>query len=443
MTKMLIKNCDALSFASGKAEVIANQDILIKDKKIEAIDKTRTFPVSLDTEVIDGAGLLAVPGFMNTHAHTPMVLFRNLAEDVSQKDWFNEYIWPMESNLTEEDVYWGMLLGMAEMIESGVTSVADHYFYVDQIARAVDIAGMRANLVWAVFGHEGEKKLDQTVDFINAYQGSAGGRITTWLGPHAPYTTGPEFLKLSAQKAAKNNVGIHIHVSETTNQVALSLKEFGITPVKMLKETGIMDIPTILGHCLYPQDDDFEILASSPTGVAQAPRTYLKHGSGLAPILKYLELGIPIGLATDGAASNNTMDIMEQMRLLPMYVKYKASDPTVMPLPQVVDIAFRGSAKVLKQEGKLGELKPGMFADITLIRQDGLHMTPRANPLAALVYCARATDVDTVMCDGKILMKNRKLLTIDKEAVRKEVQGRLARLSRRVPNARIAYYPTL
>jgi 5-methylthioadenosine/S-adenosylhomocysteine deaminase len=443
MTKMLIKNCDALSFASGKAEVIANQDILIKDKKIEAIDKTRTFPVSLDTEVIDGAGLLAVPGFMNTHAHTPMVLFRNLAEDVSQKDWFNEYIWPMESNLTEEDVYWGMLLGMAEMIESGVTSVADHYFYVDQIARAVDIAGMRANLVWAVFGHEGEKKLDQTVDFINAYQGSAGGRITTWLGPHAPYTTGPEFLKLSAQKAAKNNVGIHIHVSETANQVALSLKEFGITPVKMLKETGIMDIPTILGHCLYPQDDDFEILASSPTGVAQAPRTYLKHGSGLAPILKYLELGIPIGLATDGAASNNTMDIMEQMRLLPMYVKYKASDPTVMPLPQVVDIAFRGSAKVLKQEGKLGELKPGMFADITLIRQDGLHMTPRANPLAALVYCARATDVDTVMCDGKILMKNRKLLTIDKEAVRKEVQGRLARLSRRVPNARIAYYPTL
>ena len=443
MTNILIKNCDALSFANGKAEVIANQDILIKDKKIEAVEKTGSLPVTPDTDIFDAGGLLAVPGFMNTHSHTPMVLFRNLAEDVSQKDWFNEYIWPMESNLTEEDVYWGMLLGMAEMIESGVTSVADHYFYVDHIARAVESAGMRANLVWAVFGHEGEKKLDQTVDFINAFQGSADGRITTWLGPHAPYTTGPEFLKLSAQKAAKNNVGIHIHVSETANQVALSMKEFGITPVKMLKETGVLDIPTILGHCLYPQDDDFDILASSPTGVAQAPRTYLKHGSGLAPILKYLELGIPIGLATDGAASNNTMDIMEQMRLLPMYVKYKASDPTVMPLQQVVDIAFRGSAKVLKQEGKLGELKPGMFADITMIRQDGLHMTPKANPLAALVYCARATDVDSVMCDGKFLMKNRKLLTIDKEAVKKEVQGRLYRLSQRVPNARIAYYPTL
>jgi 5-methylthioadenosine/S-adenosylhomocysteine deaminase len=443
MSEKLIQNCDTLIFAPGKAEVISNQDILVNENKITAVGKTGSLIVSPDAEVIDAAGLMAVPGFMNTHAHTPMVLFRNLAEDVSQKEWFNDYIWPMESNLTEEDVYWGMLLGMAEMIENGVTSVADHYFNVDHIARAVESAGMRANLVWAVFGHQGEKKLDETVDFINRWQGGADGRITTWLGPHAPYTTSPEFLKLSAQKAAKNNVGIHIHVSETANQVALSLKEFGITPVKMLKETGVLDVPTILGHCLYPQDDDFDLLASAPTGVAQAPRTYLKHGSGLAPIQKYLELGIPVGLATDGAASNNTMDIMEQMRLLAMFVKYKASDPTVMPLDQVVDIAFRGSAKVLKQEGKLGELKAGMLADITLIRQDGLHMTPRANPLAALVYCARATDVETVLCDGKVLLRNKKLLTIDKEAVRKEVQGRLNRLSQRVPGARIAFYPTL
>jgi 5-methylthioadenosine/S-adenosylhomocysteine deaminase len=443
MAQKLIKNCDTLSFTIGGAEVVSGQDILVSGNTIEAVGDTGSLQYSPEIEVIEAVGLMAVPGFMNTHAHTPMVLFRNLAEDVSQKEWFNDYIWPMESNLTEEDVYWGMQLGMAEMIENGVTSVADHYFDVDHIARAVQDAGMRANLVWAVFGHQGEKKLDETVDFINRWQGGASGRITTWLGPHAPYTASPEFLKLAAKKAAKNNVGIHIHVSETANQVALSLKEFGITPVKMLKETGVLDVPTILGHCLYPQDDDFEILAAAPTGIAQAPRTYMKHGSGLAPILKYLELGIPIGLATDGAASNNTMDIMEQMRLLPMFVKYQASDPTIMPMHQVVDIAFRGSAKVLKHEGKLGEIKAGMLADITLIRQDGLHMTPRANPLAALIYCARATDVDTVLCDGKVLMRGRKLLTIDKEAIRKEVQSRLSRLSQRVPNARIAYYPTL
>jgi 5-methylthioadenosine/S-adenosylhomocysteine deaminase len=371
-----------------------------------------------------------------------MVLFRNLAEDVSQKDWFNEYIWPMESNLTDEDVYWGMMLGMAEMIENGVTSVADHYFAVDQIAKAVESAGMRANLVWAVFGHQGEEKLDETIEFIQQWQGAANGRITTWLGPHAPYTCPPDFLKLTAQKAAKNEVGIHIHVSETENQVVLSLKEHGITPVQMLKVTGVLDVPTILAHTLHPREEDYSILAEADAGIPQAPRTYMKHGDGLAPILRYRELSIPVGLATDGAASNNTMDIMEQMRLLAMFVKYKASDSTVMPLDEVVDIAFRGSAKVFRHEGRLGEIKAGMLADIALIRQDGLHMAPKSNPLSALVYCARATDVDTVLCDGKVLMHGRKLLTIDKEEVKREVQSRLGRLSQRVPNNRIAFYPT-
>jgi 5-methylthioadenosine/S-adenosylhomocysteine deaminase len=348
----------------------------------------------------------------------------------------------MESNLTEEDVYWGMMLGIAEMIENGVTCEADHYFYVDQIAKAVQTTGIRANLVWAVFGHEGEKKLDQTVDFINRWQGKAEGRITTWLGPHAPYTTSPEFLKLSAKKAAQNNVGIHIHVSETIDQVEMSLKEFGITPVKMLKEAGVLELPTILAHCLFPRNDDFDILQGSPTGIAQAPRTYMKHGMGLAPIDEYLKRGIPFGLATDGAASNNTLDIMEQMRLMALFAKYKAGDPTCMPLEQVVDIAFRGSAKVMKMDGKIGELRPGMLADITLIRQDGVHMTPQVNPLAALVYTARGSDVDTVLCNGKVLLRNKKLTTINKVEVQKEVQSRVNRLSQRVPGKSIAYYPT-
>jgi 5-methylthioadenosine/S-adenosylhomocysteine deaminase len=442
MNGILIKNCDALSFTSGKAEVLPKQDILIRDNKIEAVGQTGSLVFNPDAEVIDANGLLAVPGFINTHAHTPMVLFRNLAEDVSQKDWFNEYIWPMESNLTDEDVYWGMMLGMAEMIENGVTSVADHYFAVDQIAKAVESAGMRANLVWAVFGHQGEEKLDETIEFIQQWQGAANGRITTWLGPHAPYTCPPDFLKLTAQKAAKNEVGIHIHVSETENQVVLSLKEHGITPVQMLKVTGVLDVPTILAHTLHPREEDYSILAVADAGIPQAPRTYMKHGDGLAPILRYRELGIPVGLATDGAASNNTMDIMEQMRLLAMFVKYQAADSTVMPLDEVVDIAFRGSAKVFRHEGRLGEIKAGMLADIALIRQDGLHMAPKSNPLSALVYCARATDVDTVLCDGKVLMRGRKLLTIDKEEVKREVQSRLGRLSQRVPNNRIAFYPT-
>ncbi len=197
-----------------------------------------------------------------------------------------------------------------------------------------------------------------------------------------------------------------------------------------------------MGHCVYPHEDEYYILAAANTGVAVAPRTYMKHGTGLAPIDKYWELGIPFGLATDGAASNNTMDIMEQMRLMALYSKYKSGDPTQMPISQVVDIAFRGSAKVIQQQNKIGELKPGLLADIALLRQDGMHATPKSDPLAALVYCLRATDVDTVLCNGKVLMRGRQLLTLDKERIRKEVQSRLQRLSQRVPSARIAYYPT-
>jgi 5-methylthioadenosine/S-adenosylhomocysteine deaminase len=169
----------------------------------------------------------------------------------------------------------------------------------------------------------------------------------------------------------------------------------------------------------------------------------MKHGSTLPPVLRYRELGIAAGLATDGAASNNTMDIMEQMRLLPMFVKYQEAECTVLPMHEVVDIAFRGSARVLRMGDKLGELKPGMLADIALIRLDGTHNTPRTDPLAALIYSARATDVDTVLCDGKVLMRGRKLLTIDKERVCKEVQSRVGRLSKRLPDSAIAFYPTL
>lgn len=441
MEKKIIKNCDLLSFEKGKAEILIGQDILIEGNKIQAIGAAGALKHEPNIETIAADGLLAVPGFINTHAHVPMVLIRNQAEDVTTTEWFNDYIWPMESNLTEEDVYWGAQLGIAEMIENGVTCVADHYFYVDRIAEVVEQSGIRANLAWVVFGHEGEEKVDQTIEFIHRWQGKADGRITTWLGPHAPYTTSPEFLAMCAKKAKEIDVGIHIHVSETAPQVELSLKEFGITPVKMLQEAGVFEVPTILGHCKFPQGGDFDILAAADTGVAQAPKTYLKHAMGMAPIGQYIERSIPIGLATDGAASNSTLDIMEQMRLMAMFAKYIAEDPTQMPLDQVVDIAFRSSAKVMHLEDQIGELKPGLLADIALLRQDGLYTVPKANPLAALIYCMSASDVDTVLCNGKVLMQNRQLLTLDREKIKNEVQSRMQRLSQRVPGDRIAFYP--
>lgn len=441
MVDLLIHGCDILRVEKGQTYLDLNQDIQIEGNRIAGVGPSAGAPPEGAALVIEARGMLAIPGLMNTHAHVPMVLFRGLAEDVSVEAWFNDYIWPLESNLTPEDVYWGALLGMAEMIEGGVTSVADHYFAMDQVAQAAIDAGMRANLSWAIFEHEGPAKLDLTSRFVQDWQGKGGGRITTWLGPHAPYTCGPEYLRLCAERAAELGVGIHIHVSETEGQVRLSQEQYGKTPVQALADSGVLDVPTILAHCLYPSDEDIALLATKNAGVAHAPKTYLKLGMGMVDLEGFRRAGVPVGLATDGVVSSNTLDILEQMRLMALAQKHEYQDSTRFPLDEALEIAFQGSAKVLHREADLGALWPGKQADIALLRQDGLHAFPRYNPAANLVYSTRTNDVDTVICDGKVLMQGGKLLTIDKAEIKRQVSSRLERLSQRVPGNRIATYP--
>ena len=380
MTDILIRNCDVLQIKNHKAEILVGQDISVSGKNITAIAPTSSEIPQDVHKIIEAGHKLAIPGLINTHAHVPMVLFRGLAEDISVVSWFNDYIFPLESNLTPEDVYWGAMLGIAEMIEGGVLHVADHYFAMDEVAQAVSDSGIRANLSWAVFGHEGETKLDQTCEFIERWQGKADGRITTWLGPHAPYTTGPDFLKLSAQKAKKLGVGVHIHVSETAEQVQMSLDQYGMTPVKMLEETGILESPTLLAHCAHPTEEDLKLLTGKRVGVAHAPKTYMKLGSGVAPALKFRAAGIPLGLATDGAASSNTLDILEQLRIMVLAQKNITGDPTQMPVAEALEIAFQGGADVLQMSDRLGALEPGKLADIVLVRQGWAACFPTPRP---------------------------------------------------------------
>jgi 5-methylthioadenosine/S-adenosylhomocysteine deaminase len=441
MTDLIIHNCDILHMEPGRSWVDLQQDIHIAGQHITRIGPSGVDDRSPETKVIDASGMLAVPGLINTHAHVPMVLFRGLAEDVSVETWFNDYIWPLESNLTPEDVYWGALLGIAEMIEAGVTSVADHYFAMDQVSQAVCDSGIRANLVWAVFGHEGPEKLEHTCRFVEAWQGKCDQRITTWLGPHAPYTTSPDFLRLSARRAAELGVGIHIHVSETASQVRMSLEQYGVTPVRQLEEAGVLEVPTILAHCAHPTQEDIGILTGKPTGIAHAPKTFLKLGAGIVTLRQFREAGISVGLASDGAASNNTLDILEQMRLMALTQKHLASDPMEMPVAEALEIAFQGGAQVMRMDQQLGEIAAGKLADIALLRQDGMHVFPRYNPAANLVYSSRSADVDTVICNGKVLMRGKELLTIDKAEVKRQVNQRLQRLSQLVPEKRIAIYP--
>lgn len=442
MIDLLIQGCDVLRVERSNTWIDTGQDIEISGNRILSIHPTKDILLGDVRKVVKANGMLAIPGLMNTHAHVSMVLFRGMVEDITLPSWFNDYIWPLESNLTPEDVYWGTLLGIAEMIENGVTSVADHYFAMDEVARAVDEAGIRANLSWAIFGHEGSTKLDQTSEFIKNWQGKADGRITTWLGPHAPYTTGPEFLKLSALRAKELGVGIHTHVSETKEQLEICLRENNITPIQMLEDAGVFEVPTLLAHCRFVTDNDLTLLAKKTTGIAVSPKTYLKMGEPTVLLKKYIDAGIPLGLATDGAASSNSLDILEQLRMMVLTQKEVANDPTYMTIADALFIAFQGSSQVLHLSAELGTLEAGRFADIVLLRQDGVHTFPRYNPAANLIYSSRSSDVNMVICNGKILLQDGQLTTIDKEQVKREINNRLTRLSKKVPNKRLATYPT-
>ena len=443
MYDLLIRNCHALvPDKDGLPTVARRQDIIVDDGKIVDVQPTDPLLAGQAHEVIEADQMLAMPGLINAHAHVPMVIFRGLAEDISIERWFNEFMWPLESNLTEEDVYWGMLLGLVEMIEAGVTTVADHYFFMDRAACAVEEAGTRAALGWAVFADRGYDALDETAAFVERWQGQADGRITTWMAPHSPYTCDDDFLKATVAHARRLGVGIHIHAAEEMGQTKASLQKRGITPIQVLEKTGILEEQTLIAHGCGIIASDIELLKqyAGHVGVAHAPKTYLKLGMGLTPINDLREAGVAVGLATDGAVSNNTLDIFESLRLMAMLQKHEARNPEVMTIPQALDIATRGSAAAIGMSGKLGVLSAGYVADFILLDVTGSHYQPLHSLTASLVYNSRACDVQTVIVGGQILMRDRQLLTLDKEKIIAEVARSMERLARRIPEKRIQVY---
>lgn len=437
---LLIRNARVLQVPSDhEVRILDNRDILIEGARIAAIQPAVTETRGV-TDTIDANGRLVMPGLINCHSHVPMVIFRGLAEDVSLERWFNDYMWPLESNLREEDVYWGMLLGLAEMIEAGVTCVADHYFYMDRAAEAVQQAGTRAALGWAVFGNQGLEALNRTADFCRRWNGAAEGRITTWMAPHAPYTCDDDFLRASARKAEELGVGIHIHVAETRGQTEAHLKKRGVTPIRLLDDLGLLKRPAILAHAVGATDEDIRLLADRPAGVAHCPKTYLKLAMGIAPVVAMRCAGVAVGLGTDGAVSNNTLDVWESMRLMAMLQKEYCGAPEVMTLAETLWVATRESARVVGLADKIGAVEPGYLADLIIVDLSGPHHQPLHSIPASLVYAARASDVQTVIVNGRVVMRDRQILTFDKAEIIREVGRSLERLSRRVPSSRIQVY---
>ena len=412
--------------------------------RITSIRPTSDGP-SNAAEVIDAHGQVLMPGLVNTHAHAAMTFLRGSAEDVTVGSWFNDYIWPMEVNVGANDVYVGTLVAAAEMIESGVTTFVDHYFFMEDAARAVIESGVRANLGWAFFSSQGSAGFEQSASFAEQWHGAAGGRITTSLAPHSPYTCNDDDLRASADAARRIGVRVHTHAAEDIHQTEVSIAERGLTHTEILEQTGVLDAGVIIAHGNGLIDRDVVLLGAhrDRVGVTHGPKGYLKFALGpLTPIRDLLAAGVPVGYCTDGPASNNTMDILESMRFAGCSQKQWNGDSTWFTTALALHLAGPGSAAVAGQSGELGELRVGARADVILVDVSGFHCQPVHDLAAALVYSVRASDVQTTIVDGKVLMRDRQLLTIDRTALLAEFRARAGEITDRSHGRTLQDYPT-
>ncbi|MDL2280453.1 amidohydrolase [Selenomonadales bacterium OttesenSCG-928-I06] len=418
MSGILLKNGQVL-LPNGEVEL---SDVYVVGSEIKKIGLDLQ---EKNAEIIDCQDKLITPGFIDAHGHMAMTLFRSYGDDLNLMDWLNLKIWPAEAKLTGEDVYWGTMLAVAEMIKSGTTTAADMYFFMDEVARAVDESGFRASLSRGITSTEG---LKQNEELFNNFHNSADGRITVMLGPHAIYTCSLDFLKETIKMAEKLNCPIHIHVSETTIEVENCMKEHGRSPVEVLDSIGLFEVPTLAAHCVHMSDKDIQIMAEKNVKVAHNPGSNMKLASGVAPVPKMLAANMCVALATDGASSNNNLNMLHEIRLAALLHKVYNLDPLAVPAKTALSMATRSGAEALNL-GKVGELKEGYKADITIFNTTDVHWCPKHDLRSLLVYAGNSSDVDTVIINGKKVLSNKKLLTIDEERVVFEANRRAFKLT--------------
>ena len=374
-------------------------------------------------EVIDGRNHLAVPGWVNAHTHVAMTLFRSYADDMALMDWLQNRIWPLEARLDGRAVYWGSLLGIAEMIRTGTTCFADMYFFMEETAKAAADSGIRAVLSRGLTGSsvaDGAARLEENTQLYKTWNGAQNGRITVMFGPHAPYTCSPDYLKSVIVRARELGAEIHMHLSETAGEVADCRKQYGKSPIALMEELGMFDGGTLAAHCVHVDEEDMDIMARHGVRVAHNPQSNLKLASGIAPVARMLEKGITVGLGTDGASSNNNLDMLEEVRLAAMLAKTQSGDPKAVPASQALAMGTWMGAEAVGLKN-LGKLEVGQKADVVLYNMASPAWYPRHDRTSLLVYAGSSADVDTVLVDGNILLRKGELTTIDLEKVTAEV----------------------
>ena len=434
--KILLKNMDVISSDTDNM-LLKNAYVAITDDIITTVSTREEDVANFEPDkVFQGTKFLAMPGLVNAHTHTPMTILRNYADDLALEDWLFNHIFPAEAKLTPEDIYWGSMLAMAEMIRTGTTSFADMYYFTDETAKAVEESGMRATLSKSAyafeFGSEGVKFIDQREDykaFHTKWNHAAEGRIKTYVLIHSPYIYDMESMTNSASFAKEMNTGIHIHILETMKEVRDTTAKYGKDGASACLDAGVYDVPVLAAHCVHVSEANIQMFADKKVNVIHNPSSNLKLGSGIAPIPAMLEAGINVALGTDGTASNNNLNMFEELHLASLIHKGAAQDPLLVSAKEAILMATVNGAKALGFEKEVGTIAVGKKADIILIDLDKIHLTPYNNPLSTLAYSVQGSDVDTVIINGKIVMENCEIKTLDIERIKKEVTKILHRIS--------------
>lgn len=433
MTTIHLHNLDIVTL-DEQGTIHRQADLVIADGWITHLGQA---PDTLQAdEIIDASARVALPGLVNAHCHSPMTLLRGWAEDMYFPEWLPK-VWRAENQLTTPDIYWGAALAACEMIRTGTIAFNDMYFFMDRVAEVVSESGMKAALTWGFFdpgdGTSVGPALEQTIEWVKATHARGSSRIKTYLGPHSPYTCSQTTLERVVKIAHDLGQGIHLHLSESQEQVDQSLERYGLRPVQHLDSIGVFEAPggCVAAHTIYVDGQDIEILAEKGVHVPHCPITYMKLAMPFFSLKANLQAGVKMCLGTDGPASNADMDMFAIMRQTALTQKLLQIDPTMMPGDTVLRLATQAGARALGFADS-GVLKVGAPADLILVNLDAPHLRPVHNLIANLVHSAKGSDVTDVMVDGQWLMRNRELKTLDEDRILYEVETRARALVERV-----------